>query len=144
MCVRWGFSLLAHCFVFSFFFLIGTSSPSRFHLFTCRVLYNIIIISLFTAKQTCIMYVCMYVCRTEGNDQESIQLPNTFRPRHQTERRTHLKQRHHNQNSTSRNPKGQFLSQFAKRLSKIKKITRTYIQRHIMKEIVNHSRSTAL
>ena len=40
--------------------------------------------------------------RKEGNDQESIQLPNTFRPRHQMERRTHLKQRHHNQNTTSR------------------------------------------
>ena len=49
--------------------------------------------------------------RKEHIDQESIQLPNTFRPRHQTERRTHLKQRHHNQNTTSRKPKGQFLSQ---------------------------------
>ena len=59
--------------------------------------------------------------RTEGNDQESIQVPNTFRPRHQRERRTHLKQRHHNQNITSRKPKGQFISQkLAKRLSKIK------------------------
>ena len=27
----------------------------------------------------------------EGNDQESIQLPNAFHPRHQGERRTHLK-----------------------------------------------------
>ena len=27
--------------------------------------------------------------RKEGNDQESIQLPNTFRPRHQMERSTH-------------------------------------------------------
>ena len=31
-------------------------------------------------------------------------------PRHQRERRTHLKQRHHNQNTTSKKPKGQFLS----------------------------------
>ena len=29
--------------------------------------------------------------RKEDNDQESIQLPNTFRPRHQRERRTPLK-----------------------------------------------------
>ena len=34
-------------------------------------------------------------------------------------------------------PKGQFLSQ-------IKEITRTYMQRHTMTEMVNHSRSTAL
>ena len=51
-------------------------------------------------------------------------------------------QRRHNQNTT----KGQFLSQkLAERLSKIK-ITRdiTYMQRHIMIEIANHSRSTDL
>ena len=47
--------------------------------------------------------------RKEGYDQESIQLPNTFRLRHQRERRTHLKQRHHNQNTTCRKPGGQFL-----------------------------------
>ena len=41
------------------------------------------------------------------------------------ERRTRLKQWHHNQNTTNRKPKGDFLSQkLAKRLSKIKKITR--------------------
>ena len=34
-----------------------------------------------------------------------------FRSRHQRERRTHLKQRHHNQNTTNRMPKGPFLSQ---------------------------------
>ena len=43
--------------------------------------------------------------RKEGNAQESIQLPYTFRPRHQGERRTHLKQRHHNKNTTSRKQK---------------------------------------
>ena len=32
--------------------------------------------------------------RKKGNDHESIQLPNTFRPRHQREKRMHLKQRH--------------------------------------------------
>ena len=42
-------------------------------------------------------------------------------PRQQRERRTHLKQWNHNQNSPSRKQKGQFLSQIsAKRLSKIK------------------------
>ena len=84
--------------------------------------------------------------RKEGNDQEPIQLPNTFRPETKRERRTHLKQRHHNQNTTSRKPKQQFLSQkLAERLSKIiKKITRAYMQRHTTAEIVNHSRSTAL
>ena len=46
--------------------------------------------------------------RKDGNDQETIQLPNTFRSRLQRERKKHLKQRHHNQNTTSKNPKGQF------------------------------------
>ena len=32
-----------------------------------------------------------------GNDQESIQTPSTFRPRHQGERGTYLKQQHHKQ-----------------------------------------------
>ena len=46
--------------------------------------------------------------KKEGNDHESIQSPNTFHPRHQRERWTHLMQRHNNQNTTSRKPKGQF------------------------------------
>ena len=45
------------------------------------------------------------ITRKEGNDQESIQLPNTFDPRPRKERRTHLKQRHHNPNTTSRKTK---------------------------------------
>ena len=58
---------------------------------------------------------------------EAIQLPNTFRSKTPSERRTHLKQRHHNQNTTSRKPKGQFLSpKLTKWQSKIKKITRTH------------------
>ena len=57
----------------------------------------------------------------EVNDQESINFPNTFRPRHQRKRKTHFKQRHHNENTTSRKAKGQFLSHnLAKRQSKIK------------------------
>ena len=85
------------------------------------------------------------IIKKEGNDQESIQLPNTFRPRHLWERRTHLKQRHHNQNTTSRKPKGQFLSRKrnGQTASRNKNVTRTYMQRHTITEIVNHSRSTA-
>ena len=64
---------------------------------------------------------------------------------HQSERRTYLKQQHHNQNTTSRTPKGQFLFQTIGQTAIQNKIfTRTYMQRHTMAEIVNHSRSTAL
>ena len=48
--------------------------------------------------------------RNEGNDQESIQLPNIFRSRHQRVRRTHIKQQHHIHNTKNRKPKGQLLS----------------------------------
>ena len=48
--------------------------------------------------------------RKEGNDQKLVQLLNTLHPRHQSERRTHLKQQHHNQNTTSRKPKDSFFS----------------------------------
>ena len=58
--------------------------------------------------------------KKEGNDQVSIQLPNPFRPRNQRERRSCLKQLHHNQNTTRRKPNGQIISQIlTKRLSKI-------------------------
>ena len=69
-----------------------------------------------------------------------------FRSRHQRERRTHLKQRHQNQNTTNRMPKGPFLSQTSGQTAiKNKKIiSKTYMQRHTMTEIVNHSRSTVL
>ena len=71
-----------------------------------------------------------------------------FRSRHQRERRTHLKQRHHNQNTTNRMPKGPFLSQTSGQTviknDNNKKISKTYMQRHTMTEIVNQSRSTAL
>ena len=49
--------------------------------------------------------IIMLTNRKEGNDQESIQLPNTVRPRHKMERKTH------NQNSTSRKPKGQLFTE---------------------------------
>ena len=64
----------------------------------------------------------------EGNDQESKQLPNTFRPSHQKERRTHLKQRHRNENTTSRKPEGQFLSQNWPNGYPKQTITRTYME----------------
>ena len=67
-----------------------------------------------------------------------------FRSRHQ--RRTHLKQRHYNQNTTNRMPKGPFLSQTSGQtaIKNKKKISKTYMERHTMTEIVNHSRSTTL
>ena len=76
--------------------------------------------------------------RKECNDQESIQLPNTFcsKTRKEKEKKDAPRAKGHNQTTTSRKPKGQFLSQkLAKRLSKVKKFTR---------EIVNHSRRSAL
>ena len=36
------------------------------------------------------LYYFVLIKRKEGNSQESIQLPNTFRPRHKRERGTHL------------------------------------------------------
>ena len=56
--------------------------------------------------------------RKEGNDQESIQLPYTFRPRQERERRTHLATAPQS-NTISRKPKGQFLTKkMAKRIPK--------------------------
>ena len=43
--------------------------------------------------------------RKEGNDQESTQSPNTFRPRHRKGKRTHLNQWQHNQNTTDQKAK---------------------------------------
>ena len=66
-------------------------------------------------------------------------------PRHQRERKSHLKvtapqSRHYNQKAkrivSSQN--------MAKRLSKIKTFTKTYMQRHKLTDIRNHSSSTAL
>ena len=58
-----------------------------------------------------IFRISQFLNRKEGNDQESIQLPNTFCPRHQRERKTHLKQRYRNKKTTSRKQKRQFLFQ---------------------------------
>ena len=69
-----------------------------------------------------------------------------FRSRHQREKRKHLKQRHRNQNTTNRMPKGPFLCQTSgQTATKNKnKISKTYMQLHTMTEILNHSRSTVL
>ena len=53
-----------------------------------------------------------------------------------------LKQRHHNQNTKSKKPRGWFLSQNL--VIQYRNFTRTYLQRHTMTEIGNHNRSTAL
>ena len=47
-----------------------------------------IIIQFFLGKAGILVLVNLN--RKEGNDQESIQLTNTFRPRHERKRRTHL------------------------------------------------------
>ena len=79
----------------------------------------------------------MYLNCKECNEQESIQLPNTFRPWHQRERRNRLKQLHQNQNITSRKPKGQFLSQkIGQKVIQNKNYTRTYMQKHTVTVIV--------
>ena len=64
-------------------------------------------------------------------------------PRHQRERRTHLKERHHNQNTTSRKPKGQILPKNDQTAIQNQICTKTNMQRHTMTDIVNHSKSTA-
>lgn len=57
--------------------------------------------------------------RSDGNDQESIQLPQTSHPSHQRENNTNIKQFHHTENVTRGKPKGQLLShKLAERLSK--------------------------
>ena len=85
--------------------------------------------------------------RKESNDQESIKLPNTFRPRHQRERRTHLKQRH-KENTTNQNKQKAkrtvFFPKNGQTAIQNKHFTKIYMQRHTMTEIVNHSRSTVL
>ena len=80
----------------------------------------------------------------EDNALESIQSPNTFRPRHQRERRTHLKQRHYNQNTTKQKAKSSFPKIGRTAAIQKKKITRTFMQRHTMTEIVIHSRNIIL
>ena len=78
--------------------------------------------------------------RKKGNDQELIQLPITFRPRHQREGRKAAQSKHYKQKAkrTVFSPK---ISQTA---IQNKKFTRKYMQNHTMTEIVNHSRSTAV
>ena len=103
---------------------VNAASPFSKKSQKCRV-------ALIVGKKLLRIRTEMFINKTEGNDQESIQLPNTFRPRHQRKNKTHLQQRHHNQNTANRKPKGQFLShKLAKRLSKIK-----ILPRHTCKDI---------
>ena len=82
----------------------------------------------------------------EGNDQESIHLPSTFRPRHEKERRTYLKQRTTIKTLQAESQKDSFFQKKKKKKNgqpavKNKNFTRTYMQRHTMTETVNHSRN---
>ena len=71
------------------------------------------------------------ITRKEGNDQESIQLPNTFRSKTPTGKMDALK-------ATAKKKKKK------KKIEKNKKYTKTYMQRTTVTEIIKHSRSTAL
>ena len=89
--------------------------------------------------------------RKESNDQESIKLPNTFHSKISKGKKDALKvtasqSKHYKQKAKRTvSSKGQFLQKkMAKRLSKIKNFTKTYMQRHTLTDVVNHSWSTAL
>ena len=74
-----------------------------------------------------------------------MQLPNTFRPRHKRDGKTHLKQWHHNQNTTSRAAKRTVsFPKISQTAFQNNNFSRAYIQNHTMTETVNHSRVTAL
>ena len=87
-------------------------------------------------------YLFLYVNRNESNDQESIQLPNTFRSKTPKGKKDALK-------VTAQQSK--YYKQKAKRTVSFPKIgqtaiqnkyyTRTYMQRHTMTETVNHGRT---
>ena len=85
-----------------------------------------IIITIKIAKRSC------HSNRKEGNDQESIQLPNTFRSKTPKGKKDALK-------ATVSESK-----HYKQKAKKKKKFSRTYMSRHTMAVIVNHSKSTAL
>ena len=82
--------------------------------------------------------------RKEDNDQESVQLPNTFRSKTPKGKKDALKVTTPQSNHCSRKPKGQFLPKNGQMTIRNKNFTKIYKQRHTMIDIVNHSRSTAL
>ena len=66
--------------------------------------------------------------RKKGNDQESIQLPNTFRPRHQRERSMHLKQWYHNQTLQEKRQKDNYFPKIGQTAIQNKKKTTAELQ----------------
>ena len=68
---------------------------------------------------TCHLFLCLpenkeddfHKRQKKGRQRSGIELPNTFRSKTPKVKKDALKQRHHNQNTTSRKPKGQFISQ---------------------------------
>ena len=109
----------------------------------CKTNYEICICNEKCQQPTyCSHILRVATNRNEVNDQESIQLPNTFRPRHLPSKtpkgkKSAIKARHHNQNTTSRNPKN------GQTAIHIKNFT-NFMQRHTMAEIVKHHRNTVL
>ena len=83
-----------------------------------------------------------FLIRKEDNDQESIQLPNTFRSKTPkgkdavtAPQSKHYKQKAKRTVSSPKNDQTAIQNKI---------IPKTYMQRHSMTDIVNHSRSTAL
>ena len=130
--------------LFTFYYLWVYLKPSIYVLKFTKIFLTFYWVNLFLFENS--TKVSKKDRKAGIRNQEWTQLPNTFRPRHQRERRAHLKQRRHSQNTTSRKPKGQFLSlkngQTAIQNKKLTRTMRTYMPRHTMTEIVNHSRST--
>ena len=86
------------------------------------------------------------VNRNEGNDQESIQLPYTCRLRHRREKKDAIKATAPQSKPYKQKAKKDsfFLKKIGQTAIQNKNFTKTYMQRHTMTEIVNHSRSNAL
>ena len=82
--------------------------------------------------------------RKEGNDQESIQIPNTFRSKTPKEKKHALKVMAPQSKHYKQKAKRPFFSKNGQTAIQDKQFTKTCMQRHTMTDIVNHSRSTAL
>ena len=77
---------------------------------TCHVL-KIIFINLDDPEYRQMLLILSYLNRKEAMIRNQYDYLTPSIQRHQRERRMHLKQRNNNQNTTSRKPKRQFLSQ---------------------------------
>ena len=124
--------------------------PGPFLLRLYRQKLNILVIVFFSnySSDSCLYQIRAekyssekIINRKEGNDQEPIQLPKTFRPRHQRERWTHLKQRHH-KTLQAESQKDSFFPNNGQVTIQNINFTRTYMQRHTLTEMVSHSRSS--